>query len=37
MFWFLSVPKAFRLQPPLTMTDEESELGISKILEALEL
>tara|TARA_B110000459_G_scaffold187213_1_gene219394 strand:- start:7345 stop:8526 length:1182 start_codon:yes stop_codon:yes gene_type:complete len=37
MFWFLSVPKAFRLQPPLTMTDKESELGISKILEALDL
>ena len=36
MFWFLSVPYAFRLQPPLTMSDEEAKTGIALILEALE-
>ena len=36
MFWFLSVPHAFRLQPPLTMSDEEAKTGIGLILEALE-
>lgn len=36
MFWFLSVPHAFRLQPPLTMSDEEAKTGIALILEALE-
>ena len=36
MFWFLSIPNAFRLQPPLTMTDEEAEMGIGMILSALE-
>jgi 4-aminobutyrate aminotransferase-like enzyme len=37
LFWFLSVPNAFRLQPHLTMTDEEVEVGINMILAALEL
>ena len=37
MFWFLSIPNAFRLQPPLTMTDEEAEVGIGMILSALEV
>jgi len=36
LFWFLSIPHAFRLQPPLTMTDEEAEVGIDMILSALE-
>jgi len=35
MFWFLSVPNAFRLSPPLTMTEEESEKGLSMIEESL--
>ncbi|PCJ81550.1 MAG: aspartate aminotransferase family protein [Bacteroidetes bacterium] len=35
MFWFLSVPSAFRLSPPLSMSDEEAEIGIAMILEAL--
>jgi acetylornithine/succinyldiaminopimelate/putrescine aminotransferase len=35
MFWFLSVPTAFRLSPPITMTDEEAEEGIQLICEAL--
>ena len=37
LFWFLSVPNAFRLQPHLTMTDEEVEVGITLILSALDL
>jgi len=35
MFWFLSVPNAFRLSPPLTMTEEESELGLTLIEQSL--
>ena len=35
MFWFLSVPTAFRLSPPITMTDDEAEEGIQLICEAL--
>lgn len=35
MFWFLSVPKAFRLSPPLNMTEEESQVGIELILKSL--
>jgi len=35
MFWFLSIPSAFRLSPPLSMSDEEAEIGIAMILEAL--
>jgi acetylornithine/N-succinyldiaminopimelate aminotransferase len=37
LFWFLSIPNAFRLQPPLTMTDEEAEVGIALIISALEV
>ena len=37
MFWFLSLPNAFRLSPPLTMTDIEAERGIELILESLPL
>jgi len=35
MFWFLSVPNAFRLSPPLNMTEVESQLGINLILKSL--
>ena len=35
MFWFLSVPNAFRLSPPLNMTEEESQVGIDLILKSL--
>lgn len=37
LFWFLSVPNAFRLQPHLTMTEEELEVGITLILAALDM
>ena len=37
MFWFLSVPNAFRLSPPLNMTEVESQLGIDLILKSLPL
>ncbi len=37
MFWFLSVPNAFRLSPPLNMTLEESQVGINLILKSLPL
>ena len=36
MFWFLSVPHAFRLAPPLTATDQEMEEGLALVLEALD-
>ena len=35
MFWFLSVPNAFRLSPPLNMIEVESQLGIDLILKSL--
>ena len=35
LFWFLSVPNAFRLSPPLNMTDEEASKGIELILKSL--
>ena len=35
LFWFLSVPTAFRIAPPINMTDEEAEEGIQLICEAL--
>ena len=35
LFWFLSVPTAFRIAPPINMTDEEAEVGIQLICEAL--
>ena len=35
LFWFLSVPTAFRISPPITMTDKEAEEGIQLICEAL--
>ena len=37
MFWFLSVPNAFRLSPPLNMNEEESKVGIDLILKSLPL
>jgi acetylornithine/succinyldiaminopimelate/putrescine aminotransferase len=37
LFWFLSVPNAFRLSPPLSMTIEEAELGLSLIEKSLSL
>ena len=36
MFWFLSVPHAFRLAPPLTATDQEMEDGLALVLKALD-
>ena len=36
MFWFLSVPHAFRLAPPLTATDQEMEEGLALVLQALD-
>jgi len=36
MFWFLSVPHAFRLAPPLTATAEELEDGLALVLKALD-
>lgn len=36
LFWFLSVPNAFRLAPPLTCTQEEMSVGLSLILDALD-
>jgi len=36
MFWFLSVPNAFRLSPPLNMTEEESEIGLKLIEQSLQ-
>lgn len=36
LFWFLSVPNAFRLAPPLNATAETMEEGLSLILRALD-
>ena len=36
MFWFLSVPNAFRLAPPLTCTADEMSQGLTLILQALD-
>ena len=36
MFWFLSVPHAFRLAPPLTATNQEMEDGLALVLKALD-
>ncbi len=36
-FWFLSCPNAFRLAPPLNISDEDLEFGIRVISEALSL
>ena len=36
LFWFLSVPNAFRLAPPLTCTEEEMVTGLTLILDALD-
>ena len=36
LFWFLSVPHAFRLAPPLTCADAEMDLGLELILKALD-
>lgn len=36
LFWFLSVPNAFRLAPPLTCSAEEMAEGLSLILNALD-
>ncbi|MGV6862610.1 MAG: aspartate aminotransferase family protein [Putridiphycobacter sp.] len=35
-FWFLSTPTAFRLSPPLSITNEEIDLAIKIILQAIE-
>lgn len=32
LFWFLSTPNAFRLAPPLTISEEEIELGCKTIV-----
>lgn len=37
LFWFLSVPYAFRLAPPLTATDEEMRQGLDLVLQALDM
>ena len=36
VFWFLSVPNAFRLAPPLTCSDEEMATGLKLVLRALD-
>lgn len=36
LFWFLSTPNAFRLAPPLTISQEEIEKGLKKLLELLD-
>ena len=36
LFWFLSVPHAFRLAPPLTASPEEMSQGLALILGALD-
>ena len=36
LFWFLSVPNAFRLAPPLTCTDEDMSEGLTLIMDALD-
>lgn len=36
LFWFLSTPNAFRLAPPLTISDKEIRKGIDIILELLD-
>lgn len=36
LFWFLSVPHAFRLAPPLNASDEDMKQGLSLILSALD-
>jgi acetylornithine/N-succinyldiaminopimelate aminotransferase len=35
LFWFLSLPNAFRLSPPLSMTEDEAEIGIRLIEKSL--
>lgn len=37
LFWFLSVPNAFRLSPPLNMSQLEADKGIELILKSLPL
>ena len=36
LFWFLSVPHAFRLAPPLTCSEEEMADGLQLILHVLD-
>ena len=36
LFWFLSVPHAFRLAPPLNASEEDMKQGLSLILAALD-
>jgi len=36
LFWFLSVPNAFRLAPPLNVSIKESQLGLQLVLRALD-
>ncbi len=35
LFWFLSTPNAFRLAPPLTISEEEIDKGCATIIELL--
>lgn len=35
LFWFLSTPNAFRLAPPLNISEKDTELACQKILELL--
>lgn len=35
-YWFLSHPESFRLSPPLTLSMEEAEKGVSIMLEVME-
>lgn len=36
LFWFLSTPNAFRLAPPLNMSEEEIKIGCQKIIALLD-
>lgn len=36
LFWFLSVPHAFRIAPPLTLRDDESEEGLTLLIQTLD-
>jgi len=36
LFWFLSVPHAFRIAPPLTLRDDESAEGLTLLIQTLD-
>jgi len=36
LFWFLSTPNAFRISPPLTISEKEIRLACSRIIELLD-